>query len=108
MWLPFSRYISAAPLSARLIASVPPDVNTTSFGSRTPSRRASFCLAPSTAPPASPPEGVVAAGRVTELLGEVREHRLDAPRVARRRRLRVHEDGEPERHGVGLLSRRST
>src|SRR2546429_432531 len=36
MWLPFSLHISAAPLRARLIASVPPEVNTSSFGSRAP------------------------------------------------------------------------
>src|SRR3989442_1141731 len=50
MWLPFSRYISATPLSARLIASVPPDVNTTSLASRAPMRRATLARAASVAP----------------------------------------------------------
>src|ERR1051325_2031917 len=57
MWLPFSRYISATPLSARLIASVPPDVNPSSFGSRAPISVASCSRARSTAPSASQPNG---------------------------------------------------
>ena len=57
MWFPFSRYISATPFNARLIASVPPDVNTTSLGSRAPMRRATFARAASTAPSASHPKG---------------------------------------------------
>src|SRR6185369_2846636 len=36
MWLPFSRYISATPFIARLIDSVPPEVKTSSLGSRAP------------------------------------------------------------------------
>src|SRR6266581_3437838 len=55
MWLPFSRYISTAPLSARLIDSVPPDVNTISFGSRAPMILASCPRAWSTAVSASQP-----------------------------------------------------
>jgi len=45
-----------------------------------------------------PSERMVAAGRVPELLGEVRQHRLDHARVARRRRLRVHEDRKLQPH----------
>src|SRR6266536_4381440 len=57
MWLPFSRYISAAPFRARLIDSVPPEVKTISFGSRAPSKRASSVRARSTAASASHPKG---------------------------------------------------
>src|SRR5947207_200269 len=57
MWLPFSRYISATPLSARLMASVPPDVKTSSFGSRAPISAASCSRARSTAASASQPNG---------------------------------------------------
>src|SRR5713226_7947983 len=57
MWLPFSRYISAAPLSARLMDSVPPEVNTTSFGSRAPISLATCSRALSTAASASHPNG---------------------------------------------------
>src|SRR5436309_1791803 len=57
MWFPFSRYISATPLRARLIDSVPPDVNTISFGSRAPISAASWLRAVSTAASASHPKG---------------------------------------------------
>src|SRR5947207_3819025 len=57
MWLPFSRYISATPLMARLMDSVPPDVKTSSFASRAPIRRASCARASSTAASASQPNG---------------------------------------------------
>src|SRR6266446_1340481 len=57
MWFPFSRYISATPLRARLIDSVPPDVNTISFGSRAPISVASWLRAVSTAASASHPKG---------------------------------------------------
>src|SRR5438270_10243243 len=57
MCVPFSRYISATPLSARLIASVPPDVKTSSFGSRAPISLASRPRAASTAASASQPKG---------------------------------------------------
>src|SRR5262249_56067727 len=57
MWLPFSRYISATPLSARLMDSVPPEVNTTSLGSRAPISLAICSRARSTAPSASQPNG---------------------------------------------------
>src|SRR2546430_3588718 len=53
----FSRYISATPLRARLIDSVPPDVNTISFGSRAPISAASWLRAVSTAASASHPKG---------------------------------------------------
>jgi hypothetical protein len=45
-----------------------------------------------------PPEGVVAATRVPELLREVGQHRLDHPRIHRGGGVRVHEDGELHRH----------
>src|SRR6267142_707304 len=90
MWLPFSLYISATPLRARLIDSVPPEVKTSSFGSRAPSSVDCALRLPS--------ERMVAAGRMPELLGEVRQHRLDHARVARRRRLRVHEDRKLQPH----------
>src|SRR6266496_182974 len=57
IWLPFSRYISAAPFRARLIDSVPPEVKTISFGSRAPSKRARSVRARSTAASASHPKG---------------------------------------------------
>src|SRR5512137_2157042 len=57
MWLPFSRYISATPLSAKLIASVPPEVKTTSLGSRAPISLAICSRALSTPPSASQPKG---------------------------------------------------
>src|SRR2546430_15970980 len=57
MWLPSSRYISPTPLRARLIAPVPPDVNTISFGSRAPISAASWLRAVSTAASASHPKG---------------------------------------------------
>src|ERR1700716_1844284 len=57
MWLPFSLYISAAPLRARLIDSVPPEVKTSSFGSRAPISVAILPRAASTAPSASHPNG---------------------------------------------------
>ena len=56
---------------------------------------------------------VGAAGRMAEPLGEVGEHRGQHARVDRRRRLRVHEDREPQGHrsalpgDVGRRSRRS-
>src|SRR6266404_5541604 len=57
MWLPFSRYISATPLRARLMASVPPEVNTSSLGSRAPISFAICSRALSTPPSASQPKG---------------------------------------------------
>ena len=57
MWLPFSRYISATPFSARLMASVPPEVNTTSLGSRAPMSLAICSRARSTPLSASQPNG---------------------------------------------------
>src|SRR5262245_6509998 len=55
MWLPFSRYISAIPLIARLIDSVPPEVKISSFGSRAPMSFAIWSRARSTAFSASQP-----------------------------------------------------
>src|SRR5438093_418105 len=51
-----------------------------------------------------PPEGMVPARGMTEPLGEVGQHRLDDSRVARCRRLRIHEDPELHGHRLGLLS----
>jgi hypothetical protein len=56
IWLPFSRYISTTPLMARLMDSVPPDVKTTSFGSRAPMTLAICSRARSTAFSASQPK----------------------------------------------------
>ena len=56
MWLPFSRYISATPLIARLSDSVAPLVNTISFGFA-PMRSAICLRAFSTASSASHPNG---------------------------------------------------
>jgi hypothetical protein len=57
MWLPFSRYISATPLRARLMDSVPPEVKTISLGSRAP-KSAAICSRPlSTPASASHPNG---------------------------------------------------
>src|SRR2546427_7725481 len=55
MWLPFSRYISTTPFIARLIDSVPPEVKTTSLGSRAPMILASCSRARSTPASASQP-----------------------------------------------------
>ncbi len=58
MWLPFSRYISATPLRARLIDSVPPEVKTSSLGSRAPISLARSARGrESTAASASQPNG---------------------------------------------------
>src|SRR5256712_6739724 len=57
MWLPFSLYISATPLRARLLAPVPPEVKTCSFGSRAPISVAILARGASTAPSASHPNG---------------------------------------------------
>ena len=57
MWLPFSRYISATPFSARLMDSVPPEVKMISFGSRAPMRVAICSRALSTPASASQPNG---------------------------------------------------
>ncbi len=56
MWLPFSRYISAAPLIARLSDSVAPLVKTISFAFA-PMRSATCLRALSTASSASHPNG---------------------------------------------------
>src|SRR5688500_5341137 len=56
MWLPFSRYISATPLMARLMDSVPPEVNTISLGSRAPISLAIWARAVSTPLSASQPK----------------------------------------------------
>ena len=56
MWLPFSRYISATPLMARLLDSVAPLVKTISFG-LAPIRSAICLRALSTASSASHPNG---------------------------------------------------
>ena len=56
MWSPFSRYISTTPLIARLSASVPPEVQTSSLGSRAPISRASCSRARSMPPSASQPK----------------------------------------------------
>ena len=50
------------------------------------------------APLRLPAEGVVAAAGMPELLGEVRDHRLEHPRIDGRRRVAVHEDRELHRH----------
>ena len=81
MWLPFSRYISATPLIARLSDSVAPLVKTISFGvgadqvgdllARLLDRLLGL-----------PAERMVAAGGVAEVLREVRQHRLDDARIA--------------------------
>src|SRR6267142_3404246 len=55
MWLPFSRYISATPLTARSIDSVPPEVKISSLGSRAPMIFAICARARSTAFSASQP-----------------------------------------------------
>ncbi len=57
MWSPFSLYISVTPLRARLIDSVPPEVNTSSFGSRAPMSAASCSRALSIADSAAHPKG---------------------------------------------------
>src|SRR5262245_61745502 len=56
-WFPFSRYISATPLRARLMDSVPPEVKTISLGSRAPISAATSARALSTALSASQPNG---------------------------------------------------
>ena len=51
-----------------------------------------------------PAEGVVAAGGVAELLGEVRQHRLDHARVAPRRGVVVQVDRQFHAHKVHIRS----
>ena len=81
----------AAPLSARLFASVPPDVKTSSRGSAL-SRGASSSCASSRAAPGTPAEGV-GRRRVPECLAEERQHRLERPRAERGRGGVVEIDG---------------
>jgi hypothetical protein len=51
-----------------------------------------------------PTERMVAAGGMSVLLGEVRQHRFDHPRVRGGGGLRVHEDRKLQRHRFALLS----
>ena len=91
MWLPFSRYMWAAPLIARLSDSVAPLVKTISFAVA-PISAATCLRATSTASSACQPNAVVAARGVAEAIGEIRHHRLERPRVERRRGVVVHVD----------------
>jgi hypothetical protein len=50
-----------------------------------------------------PAEGVIAARGVPEFLREVRNHRVEDPRVHRRRRLTVHEDRQFQGHRFSPL-----
>ena len=90
MWLPFSRYISATPLSARLFDSVAPEVKIISFAVAPISF--AICYARSLHRLFRlPAEAVVAARRVAELRRQIRQHRLKHPRIERRRRMVVHD-----------------
>ena len=91
MWRPPPAWASATPLMARLSLSVAPLVKTISLA-----------LAPMSAATSLarrldrllrlPAVGVAAARRVAEALGEPRQHRLEHPRIERRRRVVVHVD----------------
>ena len=97
MWLPFSRYISATPLIARLFDSVAPLVKMISFGFA-PIRSATCLRAVSTASSASQPNAWLRLAGVAEVLGEVRQHRLEHPRIDGRRGVIVHVDRKLHRH----------
>src|SRR2546426_399018 len=110
MWLPFSLYISATPLRARLIASVPPEVKTSSFGSRAPISVAILARAASTAPSASHPNGWLRlAGSPQVALLHLRalgifQARDDVDRPLQRSDHLAHRDlGRPARQRVAAL-----
>ena len=96
MWSPRSRSaLGTAPLIARLFDSLAPLVNTISDGAGADerrdlrARRVDRLLR-------FPAVGVLPACGIAELLGEVRQHRLEHPRIDRRRR--VDSRGRPAGH----------
>ena len=91
MWSPFSRYISATPLMARLSLSVAPEVKTISFGVRADQAR-DLLAGMLHRLLGLPAKRVIAAGGVAELLREVGQHRLHYARVHRRGGVVVHVD----------------
>ena len=101
-WLPFFLYIAATPLIARLLLSVAPLVKMISFAGRA-DQGGDLLAGLLDGRLRLPAEGVAAAGRVAELLGEVRQHRLDHARVGPRRRVVVHVDRRLHRHRGKLL-----
>src|SRR3990170_6855300 len=80
MWLPFSRYISATPLMARLSDSVAQEVKMISLGLAWMS--AAICSrAVSTAFSASQPKGWLRLGGVPDWVGEERSIAPPTPRA---------------------------
>ena len=92
MWLPFSAYISATPLSARLFDSVAPLVKTISFAVA-PIRLATCLRAFSVASSASQPKLWLRLAELPKMFGQVRPHRLKHARIDRRGGVVVHVDG---------------
>src|SRR5271157_6055723 len=92
MWLPFSLYISATPLMARLSLSVAPEVKMISFAVADQLRDALTCLLHRLL--GDPAKLMVAAGGVAELLCEVRKHLFQHPRIGARGGMVVHVDGQ--------------
>ena len=92
MWLPLRTSFSATPRMARLLLSVAPLVKTISLAAA-PIAAAIVSRAASTASLACPAEGVGRAAGVAEGLGEVRQHRLQHPRIDRRGGVVVEVDG---------------
>ena len=90
----------AAPLSARLFASVPPEVKTISRGSAFRRLRDALVRLVERGPGLAPER--VRGRRVAELLGEERQHRLERLGAERRRRGVV----EVDRHRPGLYAGR--
>jgi hypothetical protein len=80
---PFSAYISATPLSARLIDSVEPDVNTISLGDAPISARSARARSRPLPPPSSRTGGC--GSRRCRILGEVGQHRVEHARSSGRR-----------------------
>jgi hypothetical protein len=94
-------YISATPLMARLSLSVARGEDDFFGGSADQLGDALACGLYALL--GRPPKGVVAAGRVAELLHEVRQHLLQHPRIHGRGGVVVHVDGQLDSVGGDVL-----
>ena len=92
-WLPFRFMAWAAPLIARLFDSVAPEVKMISLGFG-PDRAGDLFAGLLDRLAGLPAKPVRDAGRVAVDLREIRQHRLDNPRVGPRRRMVVEIDGQ--------------
>jgi hypothetical protein len=89
--------MAATPLRARFVPSVAPLVKMISLPVA-PIRAGDLVPGFLDGGLGLPPERVAAAGRVPELLGEVRQHRLDHPRVGPGGRVVVQVDRQLDGH----------